>query len=253
MIMEYHRPDSIQAALDLLNRSAPRTVPLAGGTVLTQPGREEVAVVDLQALGLNTIQVKGNLLELGAAVTLQHLLDVVELPPAMRLVVQLEATYNLRQVASLAGTLVASDGRSPFTALMLALDTRLAILPGEIQLDLGEMLLQRPRGLHGKLITGATIPLNVRVAYHGVSRTPADRPIVCAAVAQWPSGRTRITLGGYGAAPIMVLDGPEPGGVDAAVRNAYASAGDEWASAEYRQETALVLAQRGLKDIQSES
>jgi CO/xanthine dehydrogenase FAD-binding subunit len=126
-------------------------------------------------------------------------------------------------------------------------------MPGETQMDLGEMLLQRPTGLHGKLITAVTIPLNAHIAYHGVSRTPADRPIVCAAVVQWPSGRTRITLGGYGAAPIMALDGPEAGGVEAAVKNAYASAGDEWASAEYRQEIALVLAQRGLMDVQSES
>lgn len=251
MIKEYHRPDTISDALELLSRSIPRTLPLAGGTALAQPGKEEIAVVDIQALGLNTIQVKGNKLELGAAVTLQQLLDAHELPLAPRRVVQLEATYNLRQVATIAGTLIACDGRSPFTTVMLALDARLAVQPGEMQIDLGEMLLQRPNGLHGKLVTSVMIPLNVRVAYHGVSRSPADRPIVCAAVAQWPSGRTRITLGGYGRAPLMALDGPEAGGVEAAVKNAFAAAGDAWASAEYRQETGLVLAQRALKDVQN--
>jgi CO/xanthine dehydrogenase FAD-binding subunit len=250
MIKEYHRPDSLQAALELLSRSTPPTFPLAGGTILTQPGKDEIAVVDLQSLGLDAIQMKGNTLELGAAATLQQLLDAVESPLTLRRVVQLEATYNLRQVASVAGTLVACDGRSPFAAVMLAMDARLAIQPGDGHVDLGEMLLQRPAGLRGKLITTVAIPSNVRVAYHGVSRTPADRPIVCAAVALWPSGRTRVTLGGYGPAPLMVLDGPEASGWEAAVKNAYASAGDAWASAQYRQETALTLAQRALADVQ---
>jgi hypothetical protein len=84
----------------------------------------------------------------------------------------------------------------------------------------------------------------VRLAFETVARTPADRPIVCAALAQWPSGRTRLALGGYGQAPLLAMDGNEPGGVETAVRNAFAEAGDEWASAEYRSEMAAVLAKR---------
>jgi CO/xanthine dehydrogenase FAD-binding subunit len=99
-------------------------------------------------------------------------------------------------------------------------------------------------------VTQVSLPLNARLAYEYVARTPADRPIVCAAVAVWPSGRTRVALGGFGNAPILVMDGPEGSGVEAAVRNAYSSAEDEWASAEYRQEAAAVLALRGFRHTQ---
>jgi CO/xanthine dehydrogenase FAD-binding subunit len=48
MIVEYHRPESIDAALSLLNRNDPITVPLGGGTVLSRRITSDCAVVDLQ-------------------------------------------------------------------------------------------------------------------------------------------------------------------------------------------------------------
>ena len=59
----------------------------------------------------------------------------------------------------------------------------------------------------------------------------------------------RIALGGYGAAPIMALDGPDTGGVESAVMNAYANADDEWATAEYRRTMAVVLSNRCVGDV----
>jgi CO/xanthine dehydrogenase FAD-binding subunit len=93
-------------------------------------------------------------------------------------------------------------------------------------------------------VTSLSVPLNARLAYESVARTPADLPIVCAAAAAWPSGRTRLALGGYGPAPRLAMDGPDAEGAEVAARNAYNEAMDEWASAEYRQEMAQVLARR---------
>ena len=83
------------------------------------------------------------------------------------------------------------------------------------------------------------------------SRIPADKPIVCAALTQWSSGCTRLTLGGYGKSPMLAMDGTEAEGIDAltrsaqvAARNAYPKANDEWASAEYRMDVAATLAKR---------
>jgi CO/xanthine dehydrogenase FAD-binding subunit len=87
------------------------------------------------------------------------------------------------------------------------------------------------------------------MAYESVARTPADLPIVCAAAAGWPSGRTRLALGGFGMAPLLALDGPEPEGAEIAARSAYSDAGDEWASAEYRREIAPVLARRCIEQL----
>jgi CO/xanthine dehydrogenase FAD-binding subunit len=186
--------------------------------------------------------------------TLQVLLEQPDLPPALQRAIQHEASYNLRQVATVAGTLIAADGRSPFATALLALDAALTWRTGgteaESQVGLGDLLPVRGDRLRGRLVTQVSLPLNAHLVYEYVARTPADRPIVCAAVAVWPSGRTRVAMGGYGNAPILALDGPEGSGVEAAGRNAYCDAGDEWASAEYRQEAAAVLALRCLQQIE---
>ena len=249
MIVEYHRPETIAEALELLGRAEPRTLPLAGGSALNQPSPEAVAVVDLQALGLDQIERRGNSLAFGATTTLEQLLSIAEFPAALQAAIRHEASFNLRQVASVAGTLVAADGRSPFTTVFLALDAQLTLLPGEEQISLGDLLPVRSERLPGRLITAVSIPHNVRLAYQYVARTPADLPIVCAAVAQWPSSRTRLALGGYGQAVTLALDGPQASGVEAAARNAYLQAGDEWASAEYRAEMAGVLARRCIEEL----
>ena len=134
---------------------------------------------------------------------------------------KLEAPLNIRNSATVAGTLVACDGRSTFTAILLALDAKLEIksinkielVEMEMEsrppkqevatLGLGEFLPLRLDQIRGKLITSISVPLNVKLAFDYVSRTPADKPIVCAALAQWNSGRTRLVLGGYGKSPCL--------------------------------------------------
>ncbi len=141
---------------------------------------------------------------------------------------------------------MAADGRSPFATALLALDAGLALLPGDESLSLGDVLPLRRERLRGRLITQVSLPGNARLAYEYVARTPADKPIVCVACAVWPSGRTRLALGGYGASPLLVLDGTEAEGAEAAARSAYSQAGDEWASGEYRQDVAATLVKRCL-------
>jgi CO/xanthine dehydrogenase FAD-binding subunit len=249
MIVEYHRPDDLQEALRLLNRKEIKTVPLGGGSVINTPSAENFAVVDLQALDLNHIQEKGNFLIVGASVTLQNLLDSPDLPIDLHGVIQHEASYNLRQVATIAGALVSADGRSPFATALLALDAQIMLAPENEQLGVGEIFLQRPQGLQGRIITAIHIPRNARLKYEYVARTPADLPIVCIAAAAWPSGRVRVAAGGYGDAPALVLDGPEAGGVELAARDAYHDAGDQWASSDYRREMAAVLAKRCINSL----
>jgi CO/xanthine dehydrogenase FAD-binding subunit len=257
MIVEYHRPKKIAEALKLLSRKEIATYPMGGGTILNQPAREPRAVVDLQDLGLSDIKERVKTLEIGATVTLQHLLDFQDPPGDLANAIRHEASYNLRQVATVAGTLVSADGRSPFTTAMLALDAHLDVISGnKIKNDgdfpirtiaLGELLLAREDMLRGNLIMQVKIPRNVGFNYAYVARTPADLPIVCLAVTQWPSGRTRAALGGYGESPKMVMDGTAAAGMDVAAMEAYSQAGDQWASAEYRSEMAGVLARRFLE------
>lgn len=249
MITVYHRPQSLDEALALLARPQVRTLPLGGGTQLLHSPDQPVEVVDLQALGLAQISTRGSQCQAGAAVRLQQLLEVPDLPSGLRKGLEHEAAYNLRNMRTLVGSLLAADGRSALAVCMLALDTSLRLerqgSPAE-NLALGNLLPVREETLPGILVTQVSFPLNVWLAYEYVARTPADLPLVCAAAARWPSGRTRLVVGGFGRAPRLALDGPEDGGWEAAVRSACSQAGDAWASAEYRQETAVILAGRAL-------
>jgi CO/xanthine dehydrogenase FAD-binding subunit len=249
MITTYRRPQTLDEALTLL--AQPGMLPLGGGTLLSHPAAGSVGVVDLQALGLDSIKKSGNNLEIGATVTLQQLLESTSCPPPLRTALKLEAPLNLRNAATVAGALVACDGRSTFATLLLAADAKLEqkkLNNTEIETrvsGVGEFLPLRTAGL----VTVITLPLNVKLAFEYVSRTPADKPIVCAALAQWSSGRTRLALGGFGKSPLLAADGTEAEGLEAAARNAFHEAGDEWASAEYRMDVGATLAKRCLENL----
>jgi len=265
MITAYHRPQTLDEALVLL--SQPHRKPLGGGTLLSHSKAEAIEAVDLQDLKLDTIRKQGNALEIGATVTLQQLLASEDCPDAWRSALKLEAPLNIRNSATLAGTLVACDGRSTLATLLLALDAKLELrsinkleLMGmemesrppshEVAIvGLGEFLPLRLEQVAGKLITSVSAPLNVKFAFEYVSRTPADKPIVCAALAQWNSGRTRLAVGGYGKSPMLAMDGTEAEGAETAARSAFHEATDEWASADYRLDVAAILAKRCLVDI----
>ena len=130
MITAYHRPKTLDEALALLTQ--PNTLPLGGGTLLSQPTVDPVQVVDLQALGLDSINKKGNpsassgqALEIGATCTLQALLESELCPESLKIAIKLEAPINIRNSATVAGTLVASDGRSTLATALFSLDAKL--------------------------------------------------------------------------------------------------------------------------------
>ena len=243
MITTYHRPKSLDEALTLL--AQPNRMPLGGGTLLSKPTADSVEVVDLQALSLDSITKNGNNLEIGATVTLQQLLDSVHSLEALKSALKLEAPLNIRNTATVAGTIVACDGRSTFATILLAMDGKLDIRLSADEtksLSIGEFLPLRLRGL----ITSLSLPNNIKLAFDYVSRTPADKPIVCVALAQWSGGRTRLAIGGYGKGPMLAMDGTEAEGVESAAKNAFHEAADEYGSAEYRMEMAAILAKRCL-------
>ena len=223
MITDYKRPTTLEEALRLL--SLPNTYPLGGGTILSKKKDESFTVVDLQALHLDQIHKTGNKMEIGATATLSKLAESTHIPPHLAKAIRLETPLNLRNMGTVAGTLVACDGRSPFATAMFALDAKLTFEgPAPAVQSLGDFLPVRSALPHGSLITLVEIPLNATLAFESVARTPDDRPIVCTALARWPSGRTRLALGGWGAAPLLAMDGNEPGGVESAARNAFAEA-----------------------------
>lgn len=249
MINKYFRPSSVEEALKLLMDEKLALKPLGGGTSISRNQEGQFGVVDLQAAGLNQIYEEGQTLHIGAMVRLNQLCDHQDIHPELKRAIKIDASENIRNMASLGGWLVSSDGRSITSTLLLALDADLTWQPGNKVFRIGDWLPLREVESPGVLITEVQWGLQPHLTFEYVARSPKDKPIVIVAAAQWGSGRTRIALGGYGKMPIIAVDGWGDDNVLFASKNAYAGADDQWASADYRHEVAGILARRCLERI----
>lgn len=243
MIVEYHRPNTIEEALYLLSRKERNTVPLGGGTILSRHSSVDCAVVDLQSLGLNQIEQRGESAQVGATVTLQQLADASYFAAALIQATEREGSYNHRQMATLGGTLVAGDGRSPLLTALFALDAELRWLPGEDWVRLGEWLPRREDWKHG-FIDQVRFPVNVRLGYDQIGRSPADIAIISVAAAKWSSGRIRIVVAGDMPLPVLVVDGTEQEGIGAVAQIAHSQFRNQKYPKNYLETATTVLIHR---------
>src|SRR3990172_1855176 len=140
---EYHRPKSLAEALALLERGRP----LAGGTSLTAERARVSGVVDLQGLSLDSLEITAAEVIAGATLTLEAFAQGCEIEaPALAEAARREAAHNLRNMATVAGTLVAADGRSPLATVLIAAKAQLTLEPGAESAPL-DRLLERREGV----------------------------------------------------------------------------------------------------------
>lgn len=250
--LEYHRPKTLDEALALLTQG----VPLAGGTRLTARLRGIVGLIDLQDLGLDRIEATDAAMVFGGTAILQGLVEnASQFPEDLAKAARLEAGWNIRNMATVAGTIVTGDGRSPLLTVLLALNTELQFAPGDERVPLDKVLGRGDDRTRGKLITAIHAAIPDRLRYAQVARSPADRPIVGVAVGVGPErAAVRIALGGYGAHPQLMSWDETPDAQEAAdqARAMLADAGDQWASAEYRAAAGATLITRLLKELDIE-
>jgi CO/xanthine dehydrogenase FAD-binding subunit len=242
VIIEYLRPNSLEEAVKFLQRENPITLPLGGGSVLSKYQANPIAVVDLQALGLNRIKIEKGLIEIGATATLSEMETVLK-NDVITDVIRFQAGKNQRNSGTIAGLINVADGRSPLLTLLLAKDAQLTWQPGNKQISLESWLPQRRDWHDAQLITKVTLP-EVMIRFDSIGRTPKDRPIVAIAAAKWPMGKLRVAIGGFGGLPILAFDGDVHEDVAKAVDEAYSSSEDQWASSAYRREAGRKLASR---------
>lgn len=258
-ILEYHRPATVEAALALLGRLTPRTRPLAGGAHYRRGIKWPEALVDLAGLGLDAVKRTDAGWEIGATLTLEALASNEELPLALRCAARRQAPRNFRQRGTVGGMIATRDTGALF-ACLLALQGRMKLEPGHRSVSLASYA--QTRVMNGDLITAVVVPGSRRVAFAEVSRTLADLPIVCVAVAvdDVASGAPRnfaviatgadqglATLGAVG----QLLDGTPR--VDLATIAAVLPQAD-WnpdgrGSAEYRNAMLPVLVQRAVAEL----
>ena len=250
MIIEYARPKTITEAVNLLNRETPITVPLGGGSVVSKHHGRQMAVVDLQDLDLNQIRSENGKTIIGATSTLSQI-EAFYKSSAIAQAIQIQAGKNQRNSGTIAGLVKMADGRSPLLTLLLALDAQLNWEPRNKSISLGNWLPIRSEWKESSLITKIVVP-EEKVVFESIARTPKDIPIICCAIALWPNGRMRVTLGGFGKIPNLVLDGTKNDDIGIAVYSALRDSDDQWASAEYRREAGQKLALRLFSDILAE-
>jgi CO/xanthine dehydrogenase FAD-binding subunit len=242
-VVGYHRPASLAEAVRLL--AADGRVALAGGVHMHHDGGAAPAeVVDLQAVGLDTVEVAGPTATLGATVRLQALVDDERIPTVVREAAQAEHPSALRTLATVGGTIATASGDSLLLAALLVHDAvvRLASADhGERTVSLSDLLATGRR--HDDVIVGVTLQIVGAGAIARTGRTPRDVPIVGAVgrrVADPTGDRTRLALCGIGGTPVLV----EPGGV-----GSIQPIDDHRATASYRRHLAEVLCARVLAEL----
>ncbi len=221
MILEYHRPSSLDAALVLLGRSSPLTRPLAGGTIVNQRSNEQFDVVDLQDLSLNHILAEQDKITMGAMVTLQQLVESADLNESVRSAAKADASFNLRQMATVGGTIAAGNGNSVLLTVLSGLHAEITFGGHPTTEYVGDFLPLRKQRISGKLITSVGFSRQVNLAWEKISRTPSDEADLVVCVAQWSSGRTRVVVGDKSSFPRLAMDGTSASGAAIAAKNLF--------------------------------
>jgi putative selenate reductase FAD-binding subunit len=117
MIQEILRPRTVPEAVRLKSRS--RAAYLGGGTWLnTLESDELTTLISLENLGLGTIETAHGRCILGAAVSLQQVVDALGAPPALRAAASLTCSRTLRNMKTIGGELgrCAADSASTYSA-----------------------------------------------------------------------------------------------------------------------------------------
>jgi xanthine dehydrogenase iron-sulfur cluster and FAD-binding subunit A len=208
MIIEYYRPENKGEAVTLLSRKSPKTYPLGGGTILSQMRfGEEIAVVDLQSLGMRELEIIDHTLRIGANNTLQNLLESVLIPQALKDSIELECNFNLRQAATVGGAVASVSGKSPFNAMLLSLKAEVTWEPGGKALMLSEIHADTVMKSQG-FISSISLPAVIRTAFQSISRTPKSEPLFCLCGTRDLKGITRITMTNPDAdLPLLIFSG----------------------------------------------
>jgi CO/xanthine dehydrogenase FAD-binding subunit len=245
-VVGYHRPESLEEALALLNRNSPRSVVLGGGTAANAAEwQEPVEMIDLQDIGLDGIQVDGPVVEIGAMVRLSVLAADDSVPGLLRELGRREGPNTLRNAATVGGTIATGHPDSELLAGFLVYQGRvtLAGVGGTTQtVGLDELFGDRSL-LEGSIITKLQVDAGGLAVAERTGRTPSDVSIV-AAVARKTTAGIALALTGVAPTPILVV----PAGVAD-----LEPPGDFRGSRKYRRHLACTLAQRVREQLGEQS
>lgn len=239
---EYYRPESRQALEQLLaGLNAPVRFLLGGDMPHAQ--RPDSAVwVDLQDCGLEHIEHLDGKITIGGGANLNQVVTALGLVAAEE-TVDIEFGANVRNSLSLANYLMSASKRSPFAALLLALQPQVKLISGEsVSLE----SFQKGDNQANTFVEGMEIVTPQCVEFESIGRSPKDLPLLSVVVATDKESGKRVVFGGMANGPITAVLGDDMDGGESFARDLLKYAADEWASAEYRAEIAPILLSRAL-------
>lgn len=271
----YAAPKSVDEAVSLLAKNSDARVLAGGHGLLVEPGRSRVAnslLVDLRKVpGLAGIGKDGSGVKIGAMTTLAAIAADAGLKktyPALALAAEMTGDPQMRNRATIGGSIASSDPEADLPALLLALDATIQVTgsKGARSAKADEFFGAKSALGAGDVITAVVLPVpaaRTGTAYEAV-RNPSTLAPLCGVVASVTLGAdgtvtsSRVALAGAAERPTR-LAGAEKAlagkkGEDAAAAAAGAAAGDGttmrgdlFASADYRKHLTRVLTERAVK------
>ena len=209
-IREYKRAESLEEAWQL-NQKRPNRV-LGGMIWLKMENINVGTAIDLSGLGLDTIEETDDGFSIGAMVTLRQL----ELHPglaaytdgAMRESVRRIVGVQLRNLATVGGSIYSRFGFSDVLTMFLALNASVELYKGGV-VPLAEYA-QRP--YDRDILVGVLVPKeHARFVYQSVRNSQTDFPVLTCAAAKLADGSIRAAIGARPGKAVLYTAGPEAG------------------------------------------
>jgi carbon-monoxide dehydrogenase medium subunit len=262
---EYHRPNTLVQALDLLAQDDDAKL-LAGGQTLLPTLRQRLAapsaLVDLAAVSeLTGISANDGLLSIGA---MTRYIEIIESPlvqaklPSLSRAVALVGDPLVRNRGTIGGSLANNDPTADLTAAVLAMNAilvtdRRSITADEFFVDLFETALEQ-----GEILVRIEFPLPNRAAYIKF-RNPASRYAIVGVFVAETCGGVRVAVTGARAKVFRELAFEaalqaefSPQAVKGLEVDTTGLIDDLHASAEYRANLISVLARRAVSAAMTE-
>lgn len=269
MVSGFHIPESAREALELKASLGEGARFLGGGSELNSQTSQEEGIEDLISLARvnsKSIEFHGGEIIIGAAATIQEILEAEELPEVLhRACLQVE-NRSIRNQATIGGHVAAAHPYASVLPLLIALDAKLDLLDA----DLTPISLGIPEYLDGAregLITAVripTLPADGGAAVAQYRRSTIDLALLSVAVfvakKDAAVSRSRIVVGGPGPLPQRLirleesLEGstlPPREQIESMVREQVRAETDPRATAEFRKHMAGVLVAKALLEVAS--
>lgn len=260
---KYHRPGTVRQAANLLVKNEDAKL-IAGGHTLVPVMKQRLAspphLVDLSHIeGLNSIEMKGRNLVIGATATHAEVANsavVGEAIPALAELAGLIGDPAVRHKGTIGGSLANNDPAADYPAAVLALDATVktnkrSIAAADFFKGLFSTALE-----DGEIITAVTFPIPAKAGY-AKFRHPASRfALTGVFVAQTKSGEVRVAATGASQNGVMRVPAIEQAlkanwsaaALDGISVSADGLMADLHGAADYRANLVKVMAQRAVKD-----